>query len=51
MAISEMVEDAAKRRKSIMLVSVGSALAYQALWTIREQERRMSKEHSQEQRR
>jgi len=51
MAISELVEDAAKRRKSIMLVSVGSALAYQALWTMREQERRAEKENNRQQKR
>ena len=40
LAISEFVEDAASRRKAIALVSVGSALAYETLWTLREQKRR-----------
>lgn len=47
LAISEMVEDAAKRRKAIALVSVGSALAYQTLWTLREQDRRAGGEKHQ----
>jgi hypothetical protein len=46
LAISEFVEDAASRRKAIALVSVGSALAYETLWTLREQKRR-EEEHSQ----
>ena len=45
LAISELVEDAAKRRKAIALVSVGSALAYQTLWTLREQQKRAEQEH------
>jgi hypothetical protein len=40
LAISELVEDAAKRRRSIAFISVGSALAYETLWTLRERERR-----------
>ena len=45
LAISELVEDAAKRRKAIALVSVGSALAYETLWTLREQKRREERDH------
>ena len=45
LAISEMVEDAAKRRKAIALVSVGSALAYETLWTLRERDRRAVEQH------
>lgn len=40
LAISELVEDAAKRRKSMVLLSLGSALAYETLWTLKERERR-----------
>ena len=40
LAISELVEDAATRRKSMVLLSLGSALAYQTLWTLKERERR-----------
>lgn len=43
-AISEFVEDAASRRKALMLVSVGSALAYEAVWTLREQQKRAADE-------
>ena len=45
LAISELVEDAGKRRKAIAMVSVGSALAYEALWTLREQKKRDEAEH------
>jgi hypothetical protein len=40
LGISELVENAAAHRKAIALVSVGSALAYETLWTLRERERR-----------
>lgn len=40
LAISELVEDAATRRKSMVLLSFGSVLAHETLWALRERERR-----------
>jgi hypothetical protein len=40
LAISELIEDAPTRRGAMVLVSAGSALAYETLWTLREHERR-----------
>jgi hypothetical protein len=45
LAISELIEDAPKRRGAMVLVSVGSALAYQTLWTLKERERREEGQH------
>jgi hypothetical protein len=40
LVIGEIVKDADKRWRYVRLASVGTALAYEAMYTIREQKRR-----------
>lgn len=40
LVIGEVVKDADKRWRYVRLASVGTALAYEAMYTIREQKRR-----------
>jgi hypothetical protein len=42
--IGELVPDPAKYRKAVRLASVGTAIAYEVLYTIREQKRREEQE-------